>query len=83
LTDENKLQLLVPKGFAHGFSVISPTAVVMYKCDEFYHPEVDGGIIFNDSDLGIDWKVNTENAIVSDKDLKLPFLKDLKSPFSI
>ena len=83
LTDENKLQLLVPKGFAHGFSVISPTAVVMYKCDEFYHPEVDGGIIFNDSDLGIDWKVNTEKAIVSDKDLKLPFLKDLKSPFSI
>lgn len=76
LSDANKKQLLVPQGFAHGFSVLSETAVVMYKCDDFYHPECEGGIIYNDPDLNIDWGIPADKAIVSEKDLILPKLKE-------
>jgi dTDP-4-dehydrorhamnose 3,5-epimerase len=72
LSSENKKQLFIPKGFAHGFSVLSPTADVMYKCDAFYHKESENGIVYNDPSLGIDWQVPQENQIISPKDLKLP-----------
>ena len=81
LTAENHLQFLIPQGFAHGFSVLSETALFTYKCDNLYHPEVDGGLMFNDPDLNIDWKIPVDKAIVSDKDMKHPFLKDLKVNF--
>lgn len=76
-------QFFVPKGFAHGFAVLSETAVFQYKCDEFYHPEVDGGISILDDSLGIDWRIPTEKANLSDKDTKHPLLKDFDSPFDI
>ena len=63
-------QFFIPKGFAHGFAVLSETAVFQYKCDEFYHPEADGGISIIDDSLGIDWKIPTEKANLSDKDTK-------------
>jgi len=72
LTEENKKQLLIPAGFAHGFSVLSEGAVVLYKCDGFYHKESEGGIVFNDPALSIDWKIPAGKEIVSDKDLQLP-----------
>lgn len=72
LSGENKKQLLVPKGFAHGFVVLSQTADVMYKCDEFYNKESEAGIIYNDPLLNIDWKVPAEKIISSPKDLQLP-----------
>ncbi len=81
LTAENHLQFLIPQGFAHGFSVLSETALFTYKCDNLYHPEVDGGLMFNDPDLNIDWKIPVDKAIISDKDMKHPFLKDLKVNF--
>ncbi len=71
LSDENKKQLLVPKGFAHGYSVLSETSVVMYKCDAFYSKQSEGGIMYNDPKLGIDWKVPADKAIVSEKDTVL------------
>ncbi len=74
LSAENNKQLLIPKGFAHGFSVLSETAEVMYKCDEFYHKELEAGIIYNDSSLNIDWQIPADKAIVSDKDLQQPIL---------
>lgn len=74
-------QFFVPRGFAHGFAVLSETAVFQYKCDEFYHPEADGGISILDSSLGIDWHIPTEKANLSDKDTKHPLLKDFDSPF--
>ncbi len=74
-------QFFIPKGFAHGFAVLSETAVFQYKCDEFYHPEVDGGISITDDSLDIDWKIPTDHALLSDKDLKHPLLKDFDSPF--
>lgn len=77
------LQFFIPKGFAHGFAVLSETAVFQYKCDEFYHPEADGGISILDSSLGIDWHIPTEKANLSDKDTKHPLLKDFDSPFDI
>ena len=83
LTDENNRQLFVPRGFAHGFAVLSETAVFQYKCDEFYHPEVDGGISILDDSLGIDWRIPTDKAILSDKDTKHALLKDYDSPFDI
>ena len=76
-------QFFVPRGFAHGFAVLSETAVFQYKCDEFYHPEADGGISILDSSLGIDWHIPTEKANLSDKDTKHPLLKDFDSPFDI
>ena len=75
------LQFFIPKGFAHGFAVLSETAVFQYKCDEFYHPEADGGISILDESLGIDWRIPTEYAILSEKDTKHPLLKDYDSPF--
>ncbi len=75
------LQFFIPKGFAHGFAVLSETAVFQYKCDEFYHPEADGGISILDDSLGIDWRIPTDHAILSEKDTKHPLLKDFDSPF--
>ena len=68
LSEENHLQFFIPKGFAHGFSVLSETAVFQYKCDEFYHPEADAGVLLTDPALGIDWKIAPEQMILSDKD---------------
>ena len=68
LSEENHLQFFIPKGFAHGFSVLSETAVFQYKCDEFYHPEADAGVLLTDPALGIDWKLAPEQMILSDKD---------------
>ena len=83
LTEDNHLQFFVPRGFAHGFAVLSETAVFQYKCDNFYHPEADGGINIKDESLGIDWRIPIEKAILSEKDLKHECLKDFDSPFSI
>lgn len=83
LTEDNHRQFFVPKGFAHGFVVLSETAVFQYKCDEFYHPEVDGGINIQDESLEIDWQIEIKNALLSEKDTKQPMLKDFDSPFSI
>ena len=79
LTEENHLQFLIPRGFAHGFAVLSETAVFQYKCDEFYHPEADAGISIQDTSLGIDWRIPVQDAILSDKDLRHSCLKDLTS----
>ena len=81
LTEENHLQLFIPKGFAHGFAVLSETAVFQYKCDEFYHPEADGGISILDSSLGIEWRIPVEHAVLSEKDTRHPLLKNFDSPF--
>lgn len=83
LTEDNHRQFFVPRGFAHGFVVLSETAVFQYKCDEFYHPEVDGGISIVDESLGIDWQIETGKALLSEKDTKHPLLKDFDSPFDI
>ena len=76
-------QFFVPRGFAHGFAVLSETAVFQYKCDNFYAPQADGGISILDASLGIDWKIPTEKALLSEKDTKHDLLKDFDSPFSI
>lgn len=81
LTAENKKQLLVPRGFAHGFSVLSPKAEVLYKCDGFYSKESEGGIIYNDPALNIDWRIPADEAIVSEKDMVLPVLTSCKNTF--
>lgn len=83
LTEDNHRQFFIPRGFAHGFAVLSPEAVFQYKCDNFYHPEVDGGISILDSSLGIDWRIPTDHAILSEKDTRHPLLKDFDSPFDI
>ena len=83
LSEENKRQFFITKGFAHGFAVLSETAVFQYKCDEFYHPEADGGISILDNSLGIDWRIPVEKAILSEKDTKHPLLKDFETPFVI
>ena len=82
LTEENHRQFFIPKGFAHGFAVLSEIAVFQYKCDEFYHPEADGGISILDDSLGIDWRIPTGKAILSEKDTKHPLLNDFPSPFN-
>lgn len=76
-------QFFVPRGFAHGFAVLSDTAVFQYKCDEFYHPEADGGINILDESLGIDWHITKEEANLSEKDIKHTLLKDFDSPFDV
>ena len=81
LTEDNHRQFFIPKGFAHGFAVLSDIAVFQYKCDEFYHPEADGGISILDDSLGIDWRIPVEKAILSEKDTKHALLKDFDSPF--
>ena len=83
LTGKIGLQFFIPKGFAHGFAVLSETAVFQYKCDEFYHPETDGGISIIDNSLGIDWKIPTDKALLSEKDTKHALLKDFDTPFDI
>ena len=77
------LQFFIPRGFAHGFAVLSETAVFQYKCDEFYHPKADGGINIKDESLGIDWRIPMEKAILSEKDLKHACLKDAVLDFDI
>lgn len=81
LSAENNMQLWIPAGFAHGFSVLSPTATVVYKCDHFYNKESEGGIRYNDAELAIDWKIAAEDAIVSEKDLQLPSFRDCRGNF--
>lgn len=81
LSEDNHRQFFIPKGFAHGFAVLSEKAIFQYKCDEFYHPEADGGISILDESLGIDWQIPTEKALLSDKDTKHCLLKDFDSPF--
>lgn len=83
LTEENHRQYFVPRGFAHGFAVLSETAIFQYKCDNFYAPQADGGISILDQSIGIDWKIPTDKAILSEKDMKHELLKDFDSPFSI
>ena len=82
LTEDNHRQFFVPRGFAHGFAVLSETAIFQYKCDNFYAPQADGGISIKDDTLGIDWQIPMGKAILSDKDLKHICLKDFDSPFS-
>ena len=81
LSAENKKQLLIPKGFAHGFSVLSEKAEVLYKCDEFYNKGSEGGILYNDEALGIDWQVPVDQATVSEKDIQLPLFRDCVNHF--
>ena len=83
LSEENHRQFYFPKGFAHGFAVLSETAIFQYKCDEFYHPEADGGISILDESLGIDWQIPVEKAILSDKDTRHCRLAEFDSPFSL
>ena len=83
LTEDNHRQLFVPRGFAHGFAVLSESAVFQYKCDEFYHPEADGGISIIDNSLEIDWCIPTDKANLGGKDTKHALLKDFDSPFDI
>lgn len=81
LTEDNHRQFFVPRGFAHGFAVLSETAVFQYKCDNFYHPEADAGISIQDESLGIDWRIPTEDAILSEKDLHHPTLAESETDF--
>jgi dTDP-4-dehydrorhamnose 3,5-epimerase len=90
LTEDNHLQLFIPKGFAHGFSVLSDKAIFQYKCDEFYHPEADGGISILDDTIedtignkGINWHIDKNKMILSDKDKKHPMLNDFITPFKL
>lgn len=81
LTGENHRQLFIPRGFAHGFSVLSKEVLFQYKCDHYYAPQSEGGILWNDPDLGIDWRIPAESIILSEKDTKHPLLKDYLSDF--
>lgn len=81
LTEENHRQFFIPRGFAHGFAVLSDTALFQYKCDNYYHPESDGGISIVDPTLGIEWGIALDEAILSEKDTRHPLLKDFNSPF--
>ncbi|MCT4699775.1 MULTISPECIES: dTDP-4-dehydrorhamnose 3,5-epimerase [Tenacibaculum] len=81
LSEENKKQLFIPRGFAHGFVVLSATAIFAYKVDNKYAPEHDCGIKWDDQELNIDWKIESAEIHLSDKDTKLEYLKDFKSPF--
>ena len=90
LSEDNHLQLFIPRGFAHGFSVLSDVAVFQYKCDGFYHPEADGGLNILDDTIedtvgnkGINWHIPKDKMILSDKDTKHPMLKDFKTPFLV
>lgn len=81
LTEENHRQFFIPKGFAHGFAVLSESAIFQYKCDNFYNPEADGGISIMDGTLGIDWGLAIEEALLSEKDTKHMKLAEFDSPF--
>jgi dTDP-4-dehydrorhamnose 3,5-epimerase len=82
LTADNHRQLFIPRGFAHGFSVLSDVAIFQYKCDNFYAPQADGGISISDTSLGIDWRIPADKAILSAKDMKHELLRDFDSPFN-
>lgn len=81
LSAENGKQLLVPKGFLHGFITQAPDTEVLYKCTDFYAPDCDGAIRFDDPELGIDWGIDPRSAVLSDKDAAAPFMADFQSPF--
>lgn len=81
LSDENHLQLFIPRGFAHGFAVLSDEVIFQYKCDEFYAPQSEGALAWDDPDLGIDWKVPADEVILSPKDMSNPRLRDLELHF--
>jgi dTDP-4-dehydrorhamnose 3,5-epimerase len=81
LTAQNKKQLLVPRGFAHGYSVLSDTAEILYKCDNLYDKSAEGGIKYDDPALGIEWKIDAANAIISEKDKVQPMMKDARIAF--
>ena len=83
LTAENHRQFFIPRGFAHGFAVLSETAVFQYKCDAFYHPEADAGISILDDSLGIDWRIPQAQALLSEKDLRQPLLAEAPADFHI
>ena len=83
LTEDNRRQFFMSKGFAHGFSVLSDEVIFQYKCDEFYAPQSEGAIAWNDPDLAIDWQIPADKVLLSYKDKKHPFLRDFKSPFKI
>lgn len=83
LSAENHRQLFIPRGFAHGFSVLSDEVIFQYKCDNFYSPENEGALAWNDPELNIDWQIDSEHILVSDKDAHHPLLKDFVSPFSM
>ena len=81
LSAENKRQLYIPQGFAHGFSVLSEQSIILYKCDNFYNPQSEGGVLYNDPALNIDWKVDATKATVSDKDKILPTFDKVETNF--
>jgi len=81
LSADNKRQFFIPKGFAHGFAVLSETATFQYKCDEYYHPEAEGAIAWNDLALAIDWRIPTDAVLLSDKDRHHPMFNQFTSPF--
>lgn len=81
LSEDNHRMLFIPKGFAHGFAVLSDVAIFQYKCDEFYHPESEGGISIQDTTLGIDWHIPSAQAILSEKDTKHPLFEHFTTPF--
>lgn len=81
LSEDNGLQLFIPRGFAHGFAVLSDVAVFQYKCDNYYYPEAEGGISILDTSLGIDWKIPAGEVVLSENDTRHPLFKDFKSPF--
>jgi dTDP-4-dehydrorhamnose 3,5-epimerase len=81
LCSDNKKQLFIPKGFAHGFSVLSETALVLYKCDDFYNKQAEAGIIYNDIDLRINWQIPPDSKVVSQKDLNLPSFAECRNNF--
>lgn len=82
LTEENHRQFFVPKGMAHGFAVLSEEAIFQYKCDDFYHPEAEGAIAWDDHNIAIQWPIPSEDVILSEKDKHHPCLKDFESPFN-
>jgi dTDP-4-dehydrorhamnose 3,5-epimerase len=81
LSSENNRQMFIPRGFAHGFVVLSETATFFYKCDNFYCKELEGGILYNDPEIGIDWQIDNNDLILSEKDLILPLLKNAPTLF--
>jgi len=83
LTEDNHRQFFVPKGMAHGFVVLTEDAVFQYKCDDFYHPESEGAIAWNDPNVNIKWPIPAEDVALSEKDKHHPLLKDFESPFDI
>ena len=82
LTEDNHCQFFIPHGFAHGFAVLSESAIFQYKCDDYYHPETEGGISLFDSSLGIDWHIDLDKAVLSEKDRHHSTLKEFDSPFT-